>query len=166
MSENVTIRPATIADEPVLWAMLYQAIYIPPGATAPPRDILHRPELSRYVEGWGAPDDIGFVAKTGGRPVGAAWLRLLIADGHGYGYVDDKTPELSMAVALDYRGQGIGTRLLARLMEEAAGRYPAVSLSVAADNPAVRLYERFGFMELDNDGGSLTMIRHFVEPSV
>ena len=69
MSENVTIRPATIADEPVLWAMLYQAIYIPPGATAPPRDILRRPELSRYVEGWSAPDDIGFVAEAGGQPV-------------------------------------------------------------------------------------------------
>ncbi|MCA9866576.1 MAG: hypothetical protein KC410_08825 [Anaerolineales bacterium] len=50
MNASVTIRPATASDEPVLWAMLYHAVFVPPEATAPRRDILRRPELSPYVE--------------------------------------------------------------------------------------------------------------------
>jgi ribosomal protein S18 acetylase RimI-like enzyme len=82
----------------------------------------------------------------------------------GYGYVDDDTPELSMAVLPDYRGLGIGRRLLAELLDEAAHRYRAVSLSVATDNPARRLYERHGFVVLAFEGETATMIRHFNDP--
>ncbi|MCO5180903.1 MAG: GNAT family N-acetyltransferase [Candidatus Promineofilum sp.] len=104
------------------------------------------------------------MAEAGDHPGGAAWLRMLIAGRRGYGYVNDTTPELSIAVAPDYRGQGIGTRLLARLLQEAAGRYASVPLSVAPGNPAAQLYERLGFVIIDNEGESLTVIRHFNEP--
>ncbi|MCA9866577.1 MAG: hypothetical protein KC410_08830 [Anaerolineales bacterium] len=54
--------------------------------------------------------------------------------------------------------------MLARLLQEAAGRYASVPLSVAPGNPAAQLYERLGFVIIDNEGESLTVIRHFNEP--
>lgn len=52
------------------------------------------------MSGWGRAGDMGFVAVDAGsgEPIGAAWLRLLGGDERGYGYVDDETPELGMAV--------------------------------------------------------------------
>jgi GNAT superfamily N-acetyltransferase len=37
----------------------------------------------------------------------------------GCGFVDSETPELSVAVRPEYRGRGIGTLLLRRLLAEA-----------------------------------------------
>jgi ribosomal protein S18 acetylase RimI-like enzyme len=157
------LRPLTRADEPFLWEMLYHAIYVPEGTPPPPRDIVNEPELSRYVSGWGGPDDFGLMAvdaKTG-RPVGAVWLRLMAGDNRGYGYVDGRTPELSMAVLPEHRGRGVGTRLLCDVLESAAGKHGAVSLSVSVDNPARRLYERSGFEAVELSGSSLTMVKRF-----
>lgn len=160
-TDGILFRAATIQDEPFLWEMLYHAIYVLPGQPPPPTDIIHQPELSRYVAGWGGPDDIGVVAEVAGQLAGAAWLRLSGGGRAGYGYVDDRTPELTIAVLPGYRAQGIGNELLSRLLAEASHRYPAVSLSVIAANPARRLYERHGFVIVADHGGSLTMIRHF-----
>jgi ribosomal protein S18 acetylase RimI-like enzyme len=91
--------------------------------------------------------------------VGAIWLRLLKGAEKGYGYVDDETPELGMAVLPMYRNQGIGTLLLSRLIESAANSYECISLSVSARNPATRLYQRLGFEMAGEDSGSLTMKR-------
>ncbi|XXX77775.1 GNAT family N-acetyltransferase [Sorangium sp. So ce134] len=152
------IRLLTSADEPLLWEMLYQAIHVPEGSPPPPRDIVHRPELSRYVQGWGREDDLGVVALQEGEAAGAAWLRRLTGEMRGYGHVDDETPELSIALLPKYRGRGLGTRLLTSLVEAARNRYPAISLSVSPDNPALRLYRRLGFVEVGRSGTSLTMV--------
>ncbi len=46
----------------------------------------------------------------------------------------------------EYRGQGIGTKLIQAVQQEAAERRQSVQLSVLHDNPAAkRLYERLGF---------------------
>lgn len=160
MDLDINLRALGPEDEPFLWEMLYQAIYIPEGQAPPARDVIRLPEIARYVQGWGRSGDCGFSASDSatGQPVGAAWLRLLLNENKGYGYVDDDTPELSMAVLPEYRGRGIGTRLLARLFESPCGKR-AVSLSVSAGNPAVGLYERFGFKTVSTGAGSLTMKR-------
>lgn len=144
---------------PFLWEMLYQAIYTPAGKEPPPRDILNKPEIAGYVSGWGRKGDSGFIAlKHDGQPIGAVWIRLFDEANQAYGYVDDKTPELSMAVLPGYRGRGVGDALLGRMLKEArANGYPAVSLSVDPDNPAVSLYNRHGFAEVGKRGTSLVM---------
>lgn len=161
MSSDLTIRPLSLADEAFLWEMLYLAIYVPEGVAPFPREIVRSPEISRYAQDWGRADDLGFVAvrQESGEPVGAAWIRLLKGENKGYGYADETTPELTIAVMPDYRGRGMGTKLLERLMAEAKNRYPAISLSVSVDNPALRLYERLGFEVLSADRNSLTMIK-------
>ena len=157
---DLRIRSATPGDEPFLWTALYHAVHVPFGAAPPPPEIVRRPDLACYVSGWMRPGDLGVVAELDGVAVGAAWLRRWSADDRGYGFVDDATPELSMALLPGHRGRGIGTSLLRRLLAESARTSATVSLSVSATNPARRLYERFGFVAVGEiKGGSVTMLR-------
>jgi ribosomal protein S18 acetylase RimI-like enzyme len=154
------LRALTAGDQPFLWEMLYQALYVPTGQPAPPRTIINQPELARYVEGWGREGDRGFLVYDAHteQPVGAIWLRLLVGDNKGYGYIDDETPELGIAVLPAHRGQGIGTQLLRALLDSPPGQF-SLSLSVSVDNPAVKLYKRFGFVVVRGRGRSLVMKR-------
>src|SRR5260370_37733824 len=82
------------------------------GKTEPPsRDIVRRPEFSRYVEGWGRAGDTGFVAhdKKDGSLLGAVWLRRPIDKTHA-------ALELAFAVKPEHRKHGIGTALLTQLV--------------------------------------------------
>jgi ribosomal protein S18 acetylase RimI-like enzyme len=145
---SCSLRLATAGDVDFLWLMLYEASYAADDGVPDAAALRGHPVLARYVEGWGRRGDLGVVASDDdtGQPVGAAWVRLLTGDEGGYGYVDDATPELAIAVHPNERGRGVGERMLRELLAfaDAAG-FRAVSLSVRADNPALRLYERVGF---------------------
>jgi ribosomal protein S18 acetylase RimI-like enzyme len=160
MSElPIVIRPLLVADEPILWEAVYHAIYVPQGESPPPRTIIDDPNVARYVTTWGRHGDLGFAAKTASnRTIGACWLRLWQGGDRGYGYVDDATPELSLAVWPGRRGGGIGTKLLAAALARAGEEYEGVSLSVSAVNPAVRLYERAGFRRVEQQGSAIVML--------
>ena len=156
-----SIRQLSHTDQQFLREMLYQSLHVPEGDPPFPRDVVNRPEIERYARAWGRDGDMGFVAidVASGEPIGAAWLRLLTGDERGYGYVDDETPELGMAVLPVYRGRGVGSALLGRLLKSAGAVYRSVCLSVSADNPAVRLYARAGFERVCECGTSLTMLK-------
>jgi ribosomal protein S18 acetylase RimI-like enzyme len=155
---QVDIRPLSETDEPLLRQLLYHAIFVPEGSKPPPPEVVQQPELARYVEGWGRPGDLGFKAVTAeGKPIGTAWIRLLGGTERGYGYINDATPELSIALLPDYRGQGIGTRLLEHLLAAARKQFDGISLSVSAENPAIHLYRRVGFATVATEGASYTM---------
>lgn len=160
-TKPILYRPLTPQDEACLWEMLYLALFVPPGAPPLPRAVVEQPELRRYVTAWGSETDSGWVAIEAATalPIGAAWLRLLTDDDRGYGYVNDDTPELAIAVKPEYRGRGVGTALLTRLLADAQMRHPAVSLSVATDNPSRRLYQRLGFTVSAEHEGSWTMVK-------
>lgn len=135
-------REAIASDEPFLREMLYLALYVRPGDPPISRAVLDDPAIARYVTGWGrGRGDRGWIAVVDGVPVGAAWVRQFSEAEPGYGFVDERTPELSVAILPDYRGNGIGTQLIEQLLRELA----SVSLSCDPDNPAVRLYRRLGF---------------------
>lgn len=159
---TVDVRALEPGDLELVRNYLFLAIYVPEGEVPPPRSVLEHPDIARYVEGWGRAGDLGLVAWEPGTglDVGAAWLRLWRRDDPGYGFVDEDTPELSMAVRPDRRGKGIGTRLLSDLLRLADAEYDAVSLSVSDGNPAKRLYERTGFVAVSASGDSTTMVRY------
>jgi ribosomal protein S18 acetylase RimI-like enzyme len=99
-------------------------------------------------------------------PVGAAWYRTFAETSHGHGFVTADVPELAIAVITSRRNEGIGRRLLADLIAASVVQgYPAISLSVAADNPARGLYESSGFVRVEKHGSSWTMIRHAAQSS-
>jgi GNAT superfamily N-acetyltransferase len=118
--------------------------------------------LTRYTENWGRPGDLALIAMEAGHPIGAAWLRRFSAASPGYGFVDEVTPELTIAVVPSRRRHGIGQELLDALVEKArAEGYPGLSLSVEHDSPAVGFYERNGFEQQGDHHGALTMLRRF-----
>lgn len=158
---NLEMRLLTPADEALLRDYLHLALFVPAGQPPLPSSVLALPEIARYAAGWGRVGDSGLVAyeSQSGRDVGAAWLRLWPTGEVGYGFVDSRTPELSMAVRPEWRGRGVGTLMLKRLLVEADHRHAAVSLSVSDANPAVRLYERCGFVPVKSSSGSTTMCR-------
>jgi ribosomal protein S18 acetylase RimI-like enzyme len=114
--------------------------------------------LERYVAGWGRRGDDALVAIDEFQPVGAAWFRLFEADEPGYGFVDENTPELTIAIVPSRRGKGLGEQLLISLLDRAREEgYARISLSVEADNPAIRLYEQHGFTRVGDRAGALVM---------
>lgn len=149
---NWIIRPAVKDDEPFLWEMLYYAAHMEEEGAISPHAAKNHPFLMRYVRGWKRETDMGCVAlePESNRPIGAAWLRLLLGDDKTFSYIDDFTPELAIAVLPDYAGKGVGTQLLSHMLEAARENYAAVVLSVRANNPARRLYERTGFVVTGN----------------
>jgi GNAT superfamily N-acetyltransferase len=118
------------------------------------------PDLARYVVGWPRQGDLGLVATdSGGRPVGAVWLRTFAAGKPGYGYVRADVPELSIAVRTEWRGRGVGRRLMRAEAEQARSRgIPMLSLSVERANPAARLYRSEGWRVVTSGRDSDTMV--------
>ncbi len=136
--------------------MVYEALYVPAGHAPFPASVLDQPEVNHYFRRFGErPGDVGRIAVTdSGEPVGAAWVRRFSSTDPGYGFVDERTPELTIAVVPSARGQGSGTTLLLDLLAVV----PRCSLSVDRRNPALRLYERLGFQVVATDGDTLTML--------
>lgn len=146
------IRPVTVNDEPFLWQMLYYAAHVHEEADKTLADVQANPMLARYVTNWGRAGDLGFVATStaDGAALGAAWLRLFVGDQKAYSPADDATPELAIAVLPQHTGQGIGSALLQTLLTAADPLFPQIALSVRAENPALRLYQRLGFVTISH----------------
>jgi ribosomal-protein-alanine N-acetyltransferase len=141
--------------------MLHEAcLWNPEWERWPIEELMTDTHLRRYIENWGRKGDAAVIATDDrGHRVGAAWYRVFSEEEPGYGFVDRHTPELSIAVLPEWRGRGAGGGLLRALMEKAkADGFAALSLSVNPDNPAMALYERFGFNKVALVEGNWTMI--------
>ncbi|WP_226669962.1 GNAT family N-acetyltransferase [Metabacillus litoralis] len=156
---NITFKQANTEDIPFLWDMLYEAIYVNENEEKPPRSILNNPELAKYVENWGRGGDLAIIAKDeNNQNLGAVWIRLFDDTNKTYGYVDHTTPILSMAILPEFRGKGIGSKLLKEICFLASTNgYKAISLSVDPANKALTLYERIGFKKVGINGTSWDM---------
>jgi GNAT superfamily N-acetyltransferase len=117
------------------------------------------PELPvyRYVQNWGRRGDAGVVAFEGRNVYGAAWYRLFAAEEPGFGFVDEETPELTIAVVPSRRGHGAGAQLLDALLERARSEgYEQISLS--AQPGQTGFYEKHGFRRVGEHDGAVTMV--------
>jgi ribosomal protein S18 acetylase RimI-like enzyme len=166
------IRPATADDAPFMWDMLWEATAISDEMKALGKaTALRRPEVAKYLADWGRPGDVGCLFLTDrNEPVGSAWYRIFPRENPGYGFVDDGIPELTIGVLESARGEGAGSAMLGHLIDHARKKgYTAISLSVDRDNPARRLYERYGFVDAgvsqDTDRSVTLVIRWEAEAS-
>jgi GNAT superfamily N-acetyltransferase len=148
-----TIRRGGQTDVPFMRDMLRHAYYW----RWADEELLDLP-VGRYVDRWGRPGDTALVVIERFHPVGAAWYRLFPASAPGYGFVDEQTPELTIAVVPSCRGRGYGDQLLTALLDRArTDGYERISLSVEPDSPAVHLYKRHGFETVAERGGASVM---------
>ncbi len=111
----------------------------------------------RYVKNWGRHGDAGVIASAGPNAYAAAWYRLFPASAPGFGFVDEETPELTIAVVPSKRGHGIGAELLEALLERArADGFSRISLS--AEPGQTGFYEKHGFREVRREDRTVTMV--------
>ena len=150
------IRNLRENETELLRDFLYEAIFIPEGVTPPPREIIEQPELRIYYENFGTGKaDHCLVAEDDGRVVGAVWTRIM----DDYGHVDDETPSFAISLYKEYRGQGIGTKLMTGMLEELKRNgYTRASLAVQKANYAVKMYEKVGFKTVDENDEEYIMV--------
>ncbi len=64
---------------------------------------------------------------------------------------------IDIALLPEHRGAGIGTKLLKELQDEAKAAGKPLTIHVERFNPALRLYERLGFKQVEEKGVYLLM---------
>ncbi len=150
------IRQIRAEEYPLLDDFLYEAIFIPEGVEAPPKSIIQNAELQVYVKGFGSlPADNCLVAEADGRIVGAVWTRIM----HDYGNIDDETPSFAISLYKEYRGYGIGTDMMRRMLRLLRERgYKQASLAVQKANYAVGMYKKVGFEIVDENSEEYIML--------
>jgi GNAT superfamily N-acetyltransferase len=137
---SLLIRAARQDDLDVLWTFLAIAAYAPDIAKAKAT-----PVVAAHLAGWRRSCDFGCIAESNGLALGATWARQFAPDEEPTFYIDDRTPEISLAVREAMCGKGLGQSLLDALIGESRRRGVGLCLNVRDSNPAVRLYERVGF---------------------
>ncbi|MEK4563874.1 GNAT family N-acetyltransferase [Alkalihalobacillus sp. FSL R5-0424] len=155
------IRPLHSSEHDFLKEMFYESIFIEESKKPPLEELLNSQNLLKYHTNWGKPGDCALVAVSKeGKKLGAVWFRLLQGDEAGYGYVDEQTPELGIALTKEARGKGVGRALMVQIMKQARyDQFEALSLSVDPKNEAaVELYKSLGFAQVGMEGTSLTMV--------
>ena len=91
-------------------------------------------------------------------------VRIITREGADIGWLQSTTTDGELFLAqlfLDaaVQNQGIGTEVMHRLISEATRADRAVTLGVVKINPALRLYERLGFMITHEDDHKFYMRR-------
>ena len=152
------IRPIHPTEIPLLKDFLYEAIFIPEGAAAPPRDILDDESLQVYIRDFSQfHDDYCLVAEADDKIVGAIWSRIM----NDYGHIADDIPSIAISLYKEYRNQGIGTDLLKQMISLLKNEgYKSVSLSVQKANYAMKMYQKAGFKVISDDAEEVIMQCH------
>ena len=156
---SYNIRHMNNKEIALLDDFLYEAIFIPEGVDAPPKEIINAPELQIYVQDFGMQEGyICFVAEVDKKIVGAVWVRNM----DDYGHVEDGVPSFAISLYREYRGLGIGTMLMKRMLEELKERgYQKTSLAVQKANYAVKMYKNVGFEIIDENEEEYIMMYVF-----
>lgn len=160
---NIQLRESKQSDLPFLRKMLYEAVFWKAIDKRPSfEEAIVYPEIINALANWGERDgDTAVIATIHAIPVGAAWYRYWTDSNNTRGYFEEITPVVAIGVHHDYRHRGIGTKMIARLIDNAAKQaIQKISLCVSKDNYAINLYRQQGFSEHIDDGNSIIMVRN------
>lgn len=147
---------------PLLKTFLYEAIFQRPGVEKLPKNVIYEPELSVYIDDFGKESDRCFVAEYKSKIIGAVWTRILSGEIQGFGHLNDQTPEFAISVLKDFRGQGIGVKLMRQMLLELENvGYAQTSLAVQKDNYALAMYQALGFKIVAENDEEFIMLYTF-----
>lgn len=138
---EVTLRDVLPEDEPWL-AALYATTrddlqLVPEPQRQRLVDFQFRAQQQQYVTNW--PNARNYIVSIGAEPAG----RMIVAHG------GSEMRLVDIALLPTHRGQGIAGSLIGDLIAEARRERLPLRLSVMNNNPARRLYERLGFVAID-----------------
>jgi Acetyltransferases len=155
---NYIIRQPRENEYILLNDFIYEAIYIPEGVAAPPKNIIDQPDLQVYVSDFGKhKDDYCFVTEVDGNVVGAVWVRIM----NDYGHINDETPSFAISLYKEYRGYGIGTAMMEHMLSSLKKLgYKKTSLAVQKSNYAYKMYLKVGFEIIDENEEEYIMINY------
>jgi ribosomal protein S18 acetylase RimI-like enzyme len=94
------------------------------------------------------PDSDRQLVLWGDRAIGCIWVA----------HTPDAVCLISIALLPGYRNQGIGTDLIQRVFAKATASCRSVRLHVLKFNPAIRFYERLGFVPVEDTGTHYLMV--------
>lgn len=153
---NINIREIKRSEYKLLDDFLYEAIFIPEGVEAPPREIIDTPELQVYVQDFGTREgDFCLVAEVDGNVVGAVWTRVM----EDYGHVEEGVPSMAISLYKEYRGHGIGTGMMKKMLNALKHNgFQKTSLSVQKANYAVKMYQNVGYEIVDENDEEYIMV--------
>lgn len=147
LAENIALRPIDAGDMPFLrqvYASTRLEELAPLGWSPEQLDAFLEQQFlaqhSHYQQNYSGA--VFQVIVLDQRPAG----RLYVARGA------DEIRVIDIALLPEYRGLGVGTRLLADLFAEATQLGKPVRIHVEKFNRALRLYERLGFTPIDDRG--------------
>lgn len=139
---DIIIREINKNEYYILEDFLYEAIFIPGGYEKPSKAIINNKDLRVYIDDFGKSDDNCLVAIIDNKIIGACWSRIM----DDYGHIDNSIPSLAISLYSEYRGMGIGTKLLNEMLILLKNKkYSRVSLSVQKCNYAFKMYKKAGF---------------------
>ena len=146
------------SEYPLLENFLYEAIFVPEGVKPPPKSIINAPELQVYIRDFGTQKhDRALIVMIDNKAVGAVWVRIM----DDYGHIDDKTPSFAISLYKEYRGLGIGTELMRKMLAILKNcGYEKASLAVQKSNYAVKMYLRTGFEIIDENEEEYIMLNY------
>lgn len=153
---NYTIREIKEEEYSLLEDFLYEAIFVPEGVDPPSRAIINAPELQVYTRDFGTQKhDKALVAEVDNKIIGAVWGRIM----NDYGHIDDDTPSFAISLYKEYRGLGIGTEMMKKMLTvlKTCG-YKQASLAVQKANYAVKMYRSVGFEIIDENEEEYIMV--------
>ena len=152
---DIIIREIKKEEYGLLEDFLYEAIFVPSGIKKPSRNIIQNEELQVYIKDFGSINDNCLVAEVYGKIVGACWTRIM----NDYGHIDDNTPSFAISLYEEYRGKGIGTSLMEKMLELLKSKgYKQASLAVQKENYAVNMYKKVGFEIIDENDQEYIMV--------
>lgn len=162
MSEfaDIRLRPSSPADEPFLFAVYASTRAEELAVTGWPEQVktafCHQQSTAQHAHyRQHYPGTEYLIIEHGGTPAGRLYI--------------DRCPDeiriIDIALLPAHRGHGIGTHLLTEIIAEGKASQRPVTIHVERRNPALRLYERLGFLIKDDQGIYLFMARPPDDPT-
>ena len=155
-SGQITLRPTTSQDADFCFSLAMEraedSLQELALASVAKEDLVRGQAVS-FLAGLsgGAARGVDRIVERAGRPVGRLVLTI----------EDDVRCIHDLSISAAERNRGIGGIVLENVLAEADAARNDVRLMVLRRNPAQRLYQRLGFVTVDDDGLNLQMFRRF-----